>query len=143
MYKRQDHGTHVAGIIGANNNTVGIRGIADSAELICVDWSPTDSINYLSTGEYIEIIKQLVENDTKVINNSWGNYFLSKDGYTQNVYGDDNGLKYLLEYLSIHTTGAYDSYVEYCEAVSDRTGLECAITVSYTHLDVYTRQWEV
>ena len=132
-----DHGTHVAGIIGANNNTVGIRGIADSAELICVDWSPTDSINYLSTGEYIEIIKQLVENDTKVINNSWGNYFLSKDGYTQNVYGDNNGLKYLLEYLSIHTTGAYDSYVEYCEAVSDRTGLECAIIMIQLMLNGY------
>lgn len=132
-----DHGTHVAGIIGANNNTVGIRGIADSAELICVDWSPTDSINYLSTGEYIEIIKQLVENDTKVINNSWGNYFLSKDGYTQNVYGDDNGLKYLLEYLSIHTTGAYDSYVECCEAVSDRTGLECAIIMIQLMLNGY------
>ena len=132
-----NHGTHVAGIIGANNNTVGIRGIADSADLICVDWSPTDSINYLSTGEYIEIIKQLVENDTKVINNSWGNYFLSKDGYTQNVYGKDNGLKYLLEYLAIHTTGAYDSYVEYCEALSDRTGLECTIIMIQLMLNGY------
>lgn len=132
-----NHGTHVAGIIGANNNTVGIRGIADSADLVCVDWSPTDSINYLSTGEYIEIIKQLVENDTKVINNSWGNYFLSKDGYTQNVYGKDNGLKYLLEYLSIQTTGAYDSYVEYCEALSDRTGLECTIIMIQLMLNGY------
>ena len=132
-----NHGTHVAGIIGANNNTVGIRGIADSADLICVDWSPTDSINYLSTGEYIEIIKQLVENDTKVINNSWGNYFLSKDGYTQNVYGKDNGLKYLLEYSAIHTTGAYDSYVEYCEALSDRTGLECTIIMIQLMLNGY------
>lgn len=36
-----EHGTHVAGLIAAKDNDVGIRGIADNAELICVDWSPT------------------------------------------------------------------------------------------------------
>lgn len=122
-----DHGTHVAGIIGARNNAIGIRGIADSADLVCVDWSPTDSISYLSTGEYIEIIKQLIEADVKIINNSWGNYFASKEGYTQRVYGEDDGLIYLLEYFAIHSTGAYDSYIEYCEAFSKRTGLECIL----------------
>ena len=32
-----DHGTHVAGLIAAQNNEIGIRGIADTAELYCVD----------------------------------------------------------------------------------------------------------
>ena len=129
-----DHGTHVAGIIGARNNAIGLRGIADSADLVCVDWSPTDSTNYLSTGEYIEIIKQLVEADVKIINNSWGNHFLSKDGYTQIIYGQDleslyltGGLSYWVEYLAVHSTGAYDNYVAYCDAYSDRSGLECIL----------------
>lgn len=35
------HGTHVAGIIGASkNNEIGISGICDNSELICVDWEP-------------------------------------------------------------------------------------------------------
>lgn len=86
-----DHGTHVAGIIGANNNTVGIRGIADSAEMICLDWSPADSVSYLSTGDYIEIIKQMVDADVKIINNSWGNHFHSEVDYMLNLYWDEKG----------------------------------------------------
>ncbi len=35
------HGTHVAGIIGANkNNGIGVAGICDNSNLICVDWQP-------------------------------------------------------------------------------------------------------
>lgn len=35
------HGCHVAGIIGAkHNNGVGIAGVCDNSNLICVDWTP-------------------------------------------------------------------------------------------------------
>lgn len=91
MNTEDNHGTHVAGIIGAQNNDIGIRGVADKANLIGVDWSPvtnnSDSpeyVNLLSTAEYAEIIKNLIENDVKVINCSWGSnqsgwgVFLSK-----------------------------------------------------------------
>ena len=120
-----DHGTHVAGIIGANNNSIGIRGVADQAALYCVDWSPIQGTNYLSNGEYIEITKQLIENNVRVINNSLGNHFMSKDGFTQALYGDSEGLTYILQYLAVHVTGAYDSYVDYINALSKRTALEC------------------
>lgn len=86
-----DHGTHVAGIIGATNNDIGIRGVADRADLIGVDWSPATNdsesaeyVSLLSSGEYAGIIKSLIENDAKVINCSWGSnqsgwdVFLSK-----------------------------------------------------------------
>lgn len=198
----ENHGTHVAGIIGAKNNAVGIRGIADSAEMVCVDWSPTGSISYLTTAEYIEIIKQMVDADVKIINNSWGNPFKSEYQFMLSLYWDEEGsfekidnryillrdrenksIKYeftgdskdnvqffinqnkvtyenfikkvqsgywirlvtenskvkeiyyindgyIREQIAVKFTGAYDSYVDYCEVVSQRTGLECILMMA-------------
>ncbi len=40
---KEDHGTHIAGIIGAkDNNGKGITGIVWNKELICYDWEPTN-----------------------------------------------------------------------------------------------------
>lgn len=120
------HGTHVAGIIAAKNNDIGIRGIADKASLICVDWTPADEPNYISTGEYIEMIKQLIENDVKVINCSWGNGVKSKDKYAIDLY-DVNPNFYLWEYFAVHITGSYDKYIECVESVAKRTSVECMV----------------
>ena len=80
-----EHGTGVAAMIGAKNNTVGLRGLACGSDnkvtLVCADWSPVtndndtarkDFICYMDTGEAIEVMKQMVEADVRVINNSWG-----------------------------------------------------------------------
>lgn len=152
----EDHGTHVAGIIGARNNKIGIRGVSDSADLLCADWSPNGSktnylrmvwkslpflrdwspngseTNYLSTGEYLEITKQLIENGVRVINNSWGNNFLSFKSIRDKTYKDWNlfPIKYFLkkkEEASLKKAGTYDSYLKFVETHGKRTALECTI----------------
>lgn len=122
----KEHGTHVAGIIAAKNNEIGIRGIADTASLLCADWTPIDGANYISTGEYIEIMKQLIENDAKVINCSWGNSMKSKTGYVKGLF-DVSSSSYLWESFAVNITGSYDKYVEYIESIANRTSVECMV----------------
>ena len=81
-----EHGTHVAGLISANKNTVGLRGVSSDSKLVCVDYTPIsikilgkESNTYIDDAGKIEIIKLLIETNTKVINNSWGNPVFSND----------------------------------------------------------------
>lgn len=128
-----NHGTHVAGIIVANNDDIGIRGVADSANLICADFSPVLGAeeNLLDVGEYLEITKQLIESDAKVINNSWG-YALKSEEVFKNAFIEEN-----LDFLSplykliastdteIAIDNLYDAYFSYVEAMNKRTAAEC------------------
>ena len=73
-----DHGTHVTGLIGAQNNSTGIRGVADQAKLYCVDFSApvvkadtNEQKDIFTTGQYIEVTKQLLDEGVCIINNSW------------------------------------------------------------------------
>lgn len=123
-----EHGTHVAGIIAAKNNEIGIRGIADKASLICADWTPIDGADYISTGEYIEIMKQLIENDAKVINCSWGSSMKSKTGYIKDLFDIDISSNfYPWESFAVHITGSYNKYVEYVESVAKRSSVQCMV----------------
>ena len=69
------HGTHVAGIVSANaNNKIGITGICDKAEIVCVDWEPEkDRGQRWSTDERIFTgAIALIKSGAKVINLSLG-----------------------------------------------------------------------
>ncbi len=82
------HGTHVAGIIGALNNDVGLRGIADTANLYCADvWKTNSSVSYHTLTEYLAVVNYMIELDVKVINNSWGCYIPNKTTYLKEKYG--------------------------------------------------------
>lgn len=67
------HGCHVAGIIGANrNNGVGIAGVCDNSELICVDWYP-ELLQFWNTELAVFFgFSEVVKAGAKVVNYSLG-----------------------------------------------------------------------
>lgn len=71
--KDVEHGTHVAGIIGANReNNIGIKGVANNVEIMAIRAVP-DGDEYdkdIALG-----IRYAVDNGAKIINTSFGKYF--------------------------------------------------------------------
>lgn len=61
------HGTAVAGIIGANANNVGIRGVAPESELVIIKYK-----SVMSDSETISLFNKAVELGADIINCSWG-----------------------------------------------------------------------
>lgn len=67
------HGTHVAGIIAAKgDNGVGISGICQNSDLICVDWSPSGSQLWIGDVAIFFGLGKVVEAGAKVLNFSLG-----------------------------------------------------------------------
>lgn len=66
----QGHGTHVAGIIGALDNSFGVKGVAYESELYAVKAFNQDGEAYLS--DLIEGINWSISNDMDIINLSAG-----------------------------------------------------------------------
>lgn len=71
--KKAEHGTHVAGIIGANaNNKKGMTGLVWKNKLWCVDWQPQGSQEWDTTNEILSGLTYTVEAGAKVVNFSLG-----------------------------------------------------------------------
>lgn len=69
-YDDSGHGTHVAGIIGALDNTIGIKGVAHGASLYSVKVFGKDNTAYLS--DVIKGIEWAITNDMDILNLSLG-----------------------------------------------------------------------
>ncbi len=67
------HGTHVAGVIGAKaDNGIGISGICQNSELICVDWTPSDGQVWIPDLAVLYGFGKVVKAGAKVVNFSVG-----------------------------------------------------------------------
>ncbi|MBL6990793.1 MAG: S8 family serine peptidase [Bacteriovoracaceae bacterium] len=76
-YKNNDpmddhgHGTHIAGIIGAQrNNSLGIAGISGNVKMMAIKWLNSHNQGYNS--EAIKGVEYAIANGAKIINCSWG-----------------------------------------------------------------------
>jgi len=145
-----DHGTHVAGLIGAGNNSFGIRGIADRSMLLCVDVS--DDNDGIVLTDVLNQIDVLLDSGAKVINCSWGNEVLSLDGLVREDFPDIKPLwwdeilggpfaimateyRNLLGRIVYHFVGVDDAYMEYRQAYAKRIGLQCAFPIIMRLMD--------
>lgn len=96
------HGTHVAGIIGANrSNNLGIKGVADNAHIMVIRCVPNGDER---DKDVANAIKYAVDNGAKIINMSFGKsrspekewvdeaikYAMSKDVLLVAAAGNDN-----------------------------------------------------
>lgn len=66
------HGTAVTGIIGANDNSIGIKGIASESQIIFLKHKEG-----MSDSETIELFNKAQEFGADIINCSWGTYDVS------------------------------------------------------------------
>lgn len=97
---RSYHGTHVAGIIAAKaDNGIGISGICQNSELICVDWSPSGSQLWIGDVAIFFGFGKVVKSGAKVLNfslgasgslganqRSWGSFVQNLDALLYSCY---------------------------------------------------------
>jgi cell wall-associated protease len=94
-----DHGTHVAGIIGAvRNNNIGINGIADDVQIMSIRTVPNGDER---DKDVANAIRYAADNGAKVINMSFGK------PYSPNKKIVDEAVKYAIskDVLLIHAAG--------------------------------------
>lgn len=94
-----DHGTHVAGIIGAGrDNNLGINGVADNVQLMSVRAVPNGDER---DKDVANALRYAVDNGAKVINMSFGK------PYSPNKKEVDDAVKYAMskDVLLIHAAG--------------------------------------
>lgn len=120
------HGTHVAGLISAKNNSIGIRGVADKAKVIANDYSVYrggNLTNFVSNGEYTEIINQMLiaakkANTPITINNSWFSVGLSATRLQH--WLDDHGFN--IKWKTDYTSALNDCFATASHCVANMIG---------------------
>lgn len=112
-----DHGTHVAGIIGAvGNNSVGVSGVAQNVQLMNLQIFDDEGDGGYST-DIANAIEYAVDNGADIINMSLGGYFSDSLETAAIQYANENGVVILAaagnETTNVNNTpiypGCYDN----------------------------------
>ena len=107
LSKRTEHGTHVAGIIGAErNNKIGINGIADNVIIMPIRNTPMgdETDKDVANG-----IRYAVDNGAKIINMSFGKAFSPEKEIVDEAvkYAEEKGV------LIVHAAGNSNTNIDY------------------------------
>jgi subtilisin family serine protease len=78
-YDGEEHGTHVAGTIGASANTQGVIGVAPNVKIMSLKFIGPDGTGW--TSDAVEAIYYAKKMGAHILNNSWGG-----SGYSQSLY---------------------------------------------------------
>lgn len=109
------HGTHVAGIIGADRrNRIGIKGIADRVRIMSIRTVPNGDERDVDVAN---AIRYAVDNGAKVVNMSFGK------GYSNNKKIVDEAVKYAVskDVLLVHAAGNDNKNLEEEQNFPNRT----------------------
>lgn len=121
----ENHGTHVAGVIGAEiNNEVGISGILSKKNLYCVDCYATSKQkkSNIAVSSLMDGIVTCLDNNCKVINMSSGTKFTSKDETAESA-------KESARYATIYLFAMLDSYDDFIIVQSAGNGNKAGVGV--------------
>lgn len=123
--KNINHGTGVTSIIAANDNNIGITGIANKSNVIFAsadswedDWqNEIWEMKYESELGYIYALKKEIESGAKVLNYSYGMYYLSEKYYNENKHEKDEYGNKKYEFTSYERQKRYDELLAELESV--------------------------
>lgn len=121
----ENHGTHVAGAIGATiDNEVGISGILRQKNLYCVDCYATSKQkkSNIAVSSLMDGIVTCLDNNCKVINMSSGTKFTSKDETAASA-------KESARYATIYLLAMLDSYDDFIIVQSAGNGNKAGVGV--------------
>lgn len=99
------HGTNVAGIIGAENNNIGVCGVAYGADLVCYDYSAAPDF-----ASFCDMFDQMIARGASVINMS-----LCYDVFDQASYQEE------LKKIGV-VIKSYAEYLHYTDILSKASG---------------------
>lgn len=119
------HGTHVAGIIGADRtNTIGINGVADNVKIMGVRSVPTGDER---DKDVANAIRYAVANGAKVLNMSFGK------GYSWDKKAVDEAVKYAVskDVLLVQAAGNDNKNLEIEKSFPDRRYEDGGVAASY------------
>lgn len=115
-----DHGSHVAGIIGAENNTEGIRGVADTANLLVLNRT-----GFSDSAECTVANAKLIQAGARVVNNSYGFVIASSLGRSY-----EEVKKYPLFWDWKKVLGLdYEEYIQEMDQAAYESGLDALLVV--------------